>query len=45
VIAHAGGWDELLMGVLPVLVFLVVYRAIRGRASEPEPKPRQEARR
>ena len=29
-LAHAGGGDELLLALVPVLVFMSVYRLVRG---------------
>jgi hypothetical protein len=51
-LAHAGGIDELLFTVVPVLVFVLVFRLARGKrdrehdeesrpaAGRPEPRPR-----
>lgn len=32
VIAHQGGWDELLLFLVPVLVFVVIFQVARGRS-------------
>jgi hypothetical protein len=34
VLAHAGGIDELLLIVLPWIVFMITYRLARGRIVE-----------
>ena len=34
VMAHAGGIDELLLIVLPWIVFMIAYRVARGRVPE-----------
>jgi hypothetical protein len=51
-LAHAGGIDELLFAVVPVLVFVLVFRVARGNrdreddeegrpaAGRPQPRPR-----
>jgi hypothetical protein len=41
VLAHAGGIDEILLIVLPLIIFTLSYRLARGRV--PEPK-KQDAR-
>jgi hypothetical protein len=41
VLAHAGGIDEILLIVLPLVVFTLCYRLARGRAAEPK---KQDAR-
>jgi hypothetical protein len=37
---HAGGSDEMLLVVLPIFVFLAVYRLVRGPLPE-EPPPQE----
>lgn len=37
-IAHAGGGDELLMVLVPTLVFMAVYRLVRGPGPEGPPE-------
>lgn len=32
--AHAGGFDEMLLVILPLIVFNIVYRLARGRVPE-----------
>lgn len=41
-LGHAGGGDELLLALIPMLVFMAVYRIVRGPlpASAPEDRPR-----
>jgi hypothetical protein len=35
VLAHAGGIDEILLIVLPLVVFTLTYRLARGRVPDP----------
>jgi hypothetical protein len=37
-LAHAGGGDELLLTLIPVLVFMLVYRLVRGPLPAPAAK-------
>lgn len=38
VLAHAGGWDELMLFfVLPPVVFLIAYRMVRTESEVEEP--------
>jgi hypothetical protein len=43
-LAHAGGGDELLLALIPMLVFMLVYRMVRGplpaSASDDRPERR-----
>jgi hypothetical protein len=38
-IAHAGGGDELLLALVPVLVFMAVFRLVRGPGQEAVRQP------
>jgi hypothetical protein len=43
-LAHAGGGDELLLVLIPMLVFMAVYRLVRGPVDAPaDPGRRGEA--
>jgi hypothetical protein len=33
-LAHAGGFDELLLFLVPVVMFIVVFRLARGRSED-----------
>lgn len=40
-IGHAGGGDEMLLALVPLLVFMIVYRLVRGPLPSPEGGRRQ----
>jgi hypothetical protein len=43
-LGHAGGGDELLLVLVPILVFMAVFRLVRGRVDTPaDPGSRGEA--
>jgi hypothetical protein len=44
-LAHAGGIDEMLLVLAPTIIFLLLYRLIRGREEAEEPEPSEEDRR
>jgi hypothetical protein len=43
-LAHAGGGDELLLALIPMLVFMLVYRLVRGPLPTPASEDRPESR-
>ena len=42
-VAHAGGWDEILVFVVPVLAFWLLQRRRRKQAAETQAEPTDDA--
>lgn len=43
-LGHAGGGDELLLALVPMLVFMLVYRLVRGPLPVAAPEDHPETR-
>ena len=39
VLAHEGGWDEMLLVAVPIAIFVVLLRIANSRAGRAEAKP------